>query len=87
VFNEQVSLRELSECVSGLGDLLECPVCLLIPRLPVHVLQCPEGHVVCSTCRAKLAVCAQCKTFLGANNVVRNRRMEDVIERIKSMAL
>eukprot|EP00092_Neocalanus_flemingeri_P035303 GFUD01038412.1.p1 GENE.GFUD01038412.1~~GFUD01038412.1.p1 ORF type:complete len:352 (-),score=86.86 GFUD01038412.1:7-1062(-) len=40
-------------------DQVECPVCLEVPTSgPVHV--CPNGHLVCSTCKA--ASCPTCRT-------------------------
>ena len=58
-----------------LKDKMECPVCLDIPRSgPVPV--CPNGHVVCKTC--KRDICPTCRTRMGtatsllASTVLRN---------------
>jgi len=58
-----------------LQDKIECPVCLDIPRSgPVPV--CPNGHVVCKTC--KRDICPTCRTGMGtatsllASTVLRN---------------
>jgi len=45
-----------------LKDKVECPVCLVIPRGgPVSV--CPNGHVVCETC--KRDSCPTCRSAMG----------------------
>lgn len=47
-----------------LKDVLECPVCLRIPR-SAPVYQCERGHVVCNECHPKLATCPVCRLPLG----------------------
>lgn len=43
------SFKENSKLVAKLREMVECPVCLELPREgPVPV--CPNGHVVCSPC-------------------------------------
>ena len=37
----------------SLSMLDKCSVCLCLPRAPLLVFQCPEGHVFCSECRAR----------------------------------
>ena len=37
----------------SLSMLDKCSVCLCVPRAPLLVFQCPEGHVFCSECRAR----------------------------------
>jgi len=45
-----------------LKDQVECPVCLEVPReLPVAI--CPNGHVVCKTCKRNL--CPKCRAVMG----------------------
>ena len=36
------------------ASLVECPVCLMLPREDKAVPCCPQGHFVCSTCKDKL---------------------------------
>ena len=36
------------------ASLVECPVCLMLPREDKPVPCCPQGHFVCSTCKDKL---------------------------------
>ena len=38
---------------------LECPICFELARPPV--LQCPEGHILCSSCRPRVARCPVCR--------------------------
>ena len=70
-----------------LKDKLECPVCLDIPRsCPVPV--CPNGHVVCQTC--KRDSCPTCRTAMGngmsllagtvLENIDHKCKFEDCIE-------
>jgi len=48
----------------NLKDLLECPVCIKMPRNgPIY--QCEKGHCVCSDCRSKLTRCPVCRIPLG----------------------
>ena len=35
-------------------SLVECPVCWMLPREDKPVPCCPQGHLVCSTCKDKL---------------------------------
>ena len=37
----------------SLSQLDRCSVCLCLPRAPLRVFQCPEGHVFCSQCKAR----------------------------------
>jgi len=71
--------RELEECkesmkkmktdqdkhtvfMEQLKDKIECPVCMEVPRRsPVPV--CPNGHFVCSKCKAES--CPSCRTNMG----------------------
>jgi len=47
-----------------LKDVLECPVCLKVPRQP-PIYQCERGHCICSVCHAKLTNCPVCRIPLG----------------------
>jgi len=63
---------------SSLKDLLECPVCLRIPRnTPIY--QCARGHVVCSECKANVSTCPQCRDVLGN---IRSLVSEKVLEKL-----
>ena len=54
VEEKNMKLEEDKNKIEGkLRKLVECPVCLLLPRKgPVHC--CTNGHLVCSTCLGKL---------------------------------
>ena len=54
VEEKNMKLEEDKNKIEGkLRELVECPVCLLLPRKgPVHC--CTNGHLVCSTCLGKL---------------------------------
>ena len=55
VAEEVVQLRlenkQLRELVEELKGVVECPVCLVLPREGGPVPVCSNGHFVCRTCR------------------------------------
>lgn len=63
-------------------SLLECPVCFEIPFHPRTVLQCTDGHCICSECRRNLKNCPECRQELK-DPMVRNRRVEALIHDLK----
>jgi len=60
---------------SDLNDMLECPVCFEDMCAPIY--QCPAGHLLCSSCKAKLSACPACKAGLTD---IRNRALEKLAE-------
>lgn len=58
---------------SALASLFECPVCFDYVLPPI--LQCQNGHLVCSSCRQKLTCCPTCRGPIGN---IRNLAMEKV---------
>ncbi|KAF4371121.1 hypothetical protein F8388_020848 [Cannabis sativa] len=45
-------------------ELLECPVCMNLMYPPIH--QCPSGHTLCSSCKARVHnCCPTCRQELG----------------------
>ncbi|XP_055249474.1 E3 ubiquitin-protein ligase SIAH1-like [Moschus berezovskii] len=58
---------------SDLASLFECPVCFNYVLPPI--LQCQNGHLVCSDCRPKLTRCPTCR---GPLTSIRNLAMEKV---------
>jgi E3 ubiquitin-protein ligase SIAH1 len=58
---------------ADVASLFECPVCLDYILPPI--LQCQNGHLVCSNCRPKLTCCPICRTPLGN---IRTLAMEKV---------
>lgn len=63
-------------------DLLECPVCLRVPRSsPIY--QCARGHVVCSECRPNVNnLCPQCRDPLGN---IRSLISEKMLEKLPAV--
>jgi len=62
VSSHEQLLTKQKELIAKLVDKVECPVCLDIPRTgPVPV--CPNGHVVCTECKAES--CPTCRTAMG----------------------
>ena len=47
-----------------LKDVLECPVCLKVPRQP-PIYQCERGHCICAACHSKLSNCPVCRIPMG----------------------
>ena len=52
--------------VQNLKEQVKCPVCLDVPRSG-PVLTCPNGHFLCSNCKAKWTrdECPSCRTLMG----------------------
>jgi E3 ubiquitin-protein ligase SIAH1 len=49
-------------------NVLECPVCMDIMRAPI--LQCKNGHNICSVCKLKLRNCPTCRAeFIEARSL------------------
>lgn len=61
-----------------LKDLLECPVCLRVPRT-TPIFQCARGHVVCGECKPNVTTCPQCREPLGN---IRSLVSEKVLEKL-----
>ena len=62
-------------------DIDHCSICLEVPRPPLRVYQCPEGHSLCEVCRARpeLTACPECRVSL-AGVAIRNRTLERLIQ-------
>ncbi len=78
------SLKKTTETndkiVAEIQSLLECPVCLTIPRdLPIP--SCPSGHIVCQTCRPQVMNCPTCRQKMPKNN--RNTLAGSIIEQFE----
>eukprot|EP00090_Calanus_glacialis_P046171 TRINITY_DN8925_c0_g1_i1.p1 TRINITY_DN8925_c0_g1~~TRINITY_DN8925_c0_g1_i1.p1 ORF type:complete len:517 (-),score=153.83 TRINITY_DN8925_c0_g1_i1:14-1417(-) len=59
---------ERQERIEELVETLECPVCLDTADTP-PIYQCPEGHLVCEDCNAKMVECPQCgHSLMNARN-------------------
>nr|XP_019608120.1 PREDICTED: LOW QUALITY PROTEIN: E3 ubiquitin-protein ligase SIAH1-like [Rhinolophus sinicus] len=58
------ALTGTSAANSALASLFKHPVCFDCVLPPI--LQCQNGHLVCSNCRPKLPRCSMCKGLLGS---------------------
>lgn len=59
---------------------LECPLCFEIPKPPMKVFQCEEGHMFCEGCASYgITHCPECRVRLG-DKFIRNRRLEEIIK-------
>ena len=84
--NEQ--LRSLEEAMGELRGMVECPVCLQVPRQGGPIPVCSNGHFVCRTCRDRIrqgalldgmgqAKCPSCMVNLGnATSLLASRLVE-----------
>ncbi|XP_037527736.1 E3 ubiquitin-protein ligase Siah1 [Rhipicephalus sanguineus] len=59
-------------------SLFECPVCSDSVLPPV--VQCSNGHVVCSICRETVDTCPLCREQFGC---IRNLTLEKIAEKVK----
>ena len=62
-------------------DIDNCSVCLDIPKPPLKVFQCPEGHSFCEDCRnrSEMRTCPECRIPLDGV-YIRNRTLEKLIQ-------
>eukprot|EP01083_Nonionella_stella_P070430 188424_1 len=63
------------EVYEDMLETFECPICN-ISMYDGPILQCPEGHIICQTCKDKLPrskQCPQCRKKIGTS---RNRALE-----------
>ena len=64
-----------------LQDILQCPVCLTIPRQGPIVTECENGHFKCPTCPDNGSkLCPTCRGPLNPAKRVRNLLAEQIIE-------
>ena len=73
--------RERSQRNIKITDIDVCSVCLDIPKPPLKVFQCPEGHSFCEDCRnrAEMTTCPECRTPIDGV-YIRNRTLEKLIQ-------
>lgn len=48
---------------AALGRIIECPVCLEVPKC-IPIYRCDNGHIFCKECKKKLTRCPQCRIRL-----------------------
>ncbi|KAK3750479.1 hypothetical protein QZH41_018121 [Actinostola sp. cb2023] len=73
-----------------LNDILSCNVCLALPCKAIF--QCPNGHLMCSSCFTHLladarlkdeqATCPNCRTEISRNNCSRNLAVEKAVSEL-----
>ncbi|PNF31834.1 E3 ubiquitin-protein ligase SIAH1B [Cryptotermes secundus] len=61
-----------------LASEFQCPVCCNYIQTPI--LQCPNGHVICTNCRLKFTCCPICRARLGNS---RNLLVEKITRTLK----
>lgn len=75
-FASSKSLKLKSDLSKSLANLLECPVCLEIMVPPI--IQCLNGHNICSSCKPRLNLCPTCRVDLAITS--RNVALENIAE-------
>lgn len=61
---------------SSLDNVLDCPVCSALVMPPIY--QCPNGHLLCSSCREKVTDCPTCRAPMGC---IRNLAAEKLAKK------
>ena len=75
-------LKFIDDQISEKEKELECPVCLEVACSPIFM--CSDQHLICSTCRAKLSNCPECRgRYRGKNK--RHRYAEKTAEELKRL--
>merc|ERR1711913_160210 len=64
---------QLASQIQRLETNLECPICTETASTPIY--QCTEGHLVCSSCEARVGKCALCRQNCRGLSI-RNRYAE-----------
>jgi len=60
---------------------LECPVCLVPATVPIY--SCPESHLICFSCRPKVAECPECRVVYSDKGMYkRHRYAERMVEEL-----
>uniref|UniRef100_A0A1E1XGR1 E3 ubiquitin-protein ligase n=1 Tax=Amblyomma aureolatum TaxID=187763 RepID=A0A1E1XGR1_9ACAR len=60
-----------------MDTLLDCTVCSELVLPPIH--QCPNGHLLCSSCREKVDDCPTCREPMGN---IRNLQLEKAVRKM-----
>ena len=73
--------REENSRKIRMSDVERCSICLEVPRPPLKVYQCPEGHSFCEDCknRSDMTNCPECRISLNGVSI-RNRTLERLIQ-------
>ena len=69
---------EVASLKRRLSEILQCPVCLVVPR--DAVLLCPEGHAACQKCIDNSDTCPVCRGQLKQKKRIRGLVLEQVLE-------
>jgi len=78
---EHPFLEFLTTTIDKMEKDLECPVCLEVATIPIF--QCPDSHLVCSTCLPKIKACPECRVRY-IRPVKRHRFAEKAWEELQS---
>ena len=57
---EEQNYRIDSETAEKMLNLMECPVCLEVPRA-APIFSCRNGHLICGSCQPKVKCCPTCR--------------------------
>ena len=64
-----------------LSTVLECPVCLNVPReLPIPA--CSAGHILCRSCRSSVTSCPTCRRSMDNSSEITNSIAAALIDKV-----
>jgi len=66
--------------IQSLERTLECPVCLELPKTPIAIHHCRNGHHICHSCSSKVDTCPICKINLNKKGHWRNIAIERLVD-------
>jgi len=73
--DRQQLIDYITNTIDYLRQRLECPVCLYTMEPPIY--QCPEGHLICATCKPKLKKCPECRIGYNTDSIPFRFRLHD----------
>jgi len=77
--DRQQLIDYVTNTIDYLRNRLECPVCLYTMEPPIY--QCPEGHLICTTCKPKLKKCPECRVGYNTESNPFRFRLNDAADK------
>jgi hypothetical protein len=61
--------RDMEDKLKNLEEVLECPVCLSVPRTGTPVYECSNSHIICGSCAKGIPdrKCPTCRVIFSVN--------------------
>lgn len=76
-----MSMGNLSHGDDNQPSCLNCPICFEVHQ--GKVFQCKNGHVICEKCSDSVKNCPQCRIPFTGKSKIRNRALEEIIEKLQ----